>query len=171
MLRVPPTICLTWPACRSMHGRKRVILNLQCWPEAAYQVVFRASRAGEKRGSSHLSEKSLECTAGVLMEGLFSAPFHRSPGPRAWPLEPFLKLWRAKRPGSLHQKTVAHVFDIHSHSPSPSSSSEGPILAPRALSPKWASLHLPYATCLAVHIRLCYQPRLRRTSSVYSPFT
>lgn len=23
--RVPPTICLTWPACRSMQGRKRVI--------------------------------------------------------------------------------------------------------------------------------------------------
>ena len=29
-LRVPPTICLTWPLCRSIQGRKRVIL-LGCW--------------------------------------------------------------------------------------------------------------------------------------------
>ena len=25
-LRVPPTICLTWPLCRSIQGRKRVIV-------------------------------------------------------------------------------------------------------------------------------------------------
>lgn len=27
MLKVPPTICLTWPACRSIQGRKRVIVR------------------------------------------------------------------------------------------------------------------------------------------------
>jgi hypothetical protein len=38
-------------------------------------------------------------------------------------------------------------------------SSEGPILAPRALSPKWTSLHLPCASSLAVYTGLCYQPQ------------
>jgi hypothetical protein len=42
-------------------------------------------------------------------------------------------------------------------SPSPPSS-EGRILAPRALSPKCTSLHLPCASGLAVYIGLYYQP-------------
>jgi hypothetical protein len=36
-------------------------------------------------------------------------------------------------------------------------SSEGPILAPQALSPKWTPLHLPCASWLAVYIGLCYR--------------
>jgi hypothetical protein len=50
---------------------------------------------------------------------LFSAAFPPHPNPHVWPLYPFFRLPRAKRPESLHRRTVAHVFEIHSHSPSP----------------------------------------------------
>jgi len=62
--------------------------------------------------------------------------------------------YSARQPESLHRRIVAHVFDI-SHSPP--LSSEGPNLAPRALSPKWTPLHLPCASWLEVYIGLCYQ--------------
>ena len=65
-----------------------------------------------------------------------------------------------------------------SHSPLPPSS-EGPILAPRAPSPKWTSLHLPCASWLAIYRSVLptgLRPRLpthRRPLSlgVYSLFS
>jgi hypothetical protein len=59
-------------------------------------------------------------------------------------------------------------------------SSERPILAPQALSPKWTPLHLPCASWLAVYIGLCYQlafalasliHRRPLSSGVYSVFS
>src|SRR5256885_1809825 len=50
------------------------------------------------------------------------------------------------------------------HPPLPPPSSEGPIFAPRALSPKWTLLDLPCASWLAVYIGLCYQLAFALTS-------
>src|SRR5271155_2232054 len=90
----------------------------------------------------------------------FRHPFHHTPTRATGRFNLFFRLWRAKRPESLHRRTVAHVFEIHSHSPFPPPlfpSSEGPILAPRAQSPKWTPLHLPCVSWLAVYMGLCYQ--------------
>ena len=78
----------------------------------------------------------------AVLGGCFRHPFYQSPSCTPGRFS----LFRLLTPScswllSFQFRTVAHVFEIHSHSPSPISS-KSPILAPLALFPKWTSLDL-----------------------------
>jgi hypothetical protein len=87
--------------------------------------------------------------------GCFQHPFHRTQTRASGRFNLFLGSDGAKRPESLHRRLLLLTFSTSTLT-YPPSSSEGPILAPRALSPKWTPLHLPCASWLAVYIGLRY---------------
>ena len=97
--------------------------------------------------------------------GCFRQPSPPEPNPRAWPLSPFFRLSPAQafQGFELPQHVARHTY-LLTFSTSflttllPSlTSSEGPILAPRALFPKWASLRSTCGSWLAVYMGLSSQ--------------
>jgi hypothetical protein len=102
------------------------------------------------------------CTCEMVAEngafgGCFRHPFHHTPTRTSGRFNLFLG---SSAPSAQRVSTVESLLTFststltHSPSPPPPPSSEGPILAPRALSPKWTPLHLPCASWLAVYIGL-----------------
>jgi hypothetical protein len=103
--------------------------------------------------------------------GCFRHPFHQSLTRAPGRFNLFFRLLPPSVP------RLAHVFDIFSYSPS-LTSSEGPILAPRALfpkwapralSPKWASLRSTCGSWLAVYMGPSSQPVFALASLVVLP--
>ena len=86
----------------------------------------------------------------------FRHPFHRTPTRASARFNLFKALARRAPRESLHRRTrFRHPLSLTLPiSPLPQ---RGPILAPRALSPKWTSLRLPCASWLAVYTGLCCQ--------------